>query len=124
MPLRAAMPKSISLTVPSVVIMTLLGLTSRCTMRAFSNTYWSAAAHPARDEHAQLDVGQAAEPAVALEVLDEAPAVDVLEDDAQLPVHALEVEDAADVLVVEDGVAPGLLDEEAQVLGLGRPAAA
>ena len=57
---------------------------------------------------------------MALEVLDEAPAVDVLEDDAQLPVHALEVEDAADVLVVENGVAPRLLDEEAQVLGLGR----
>ena len=32
----------------------------------------------------QLDVGQVAELAVALEVLDQAPAVDVLEDDAQL----------------------------------------
>ena len=40
------------------------------------------------------------------------------------PSDALEVEDAADVLVVEHGVAPRLLDEEAQVLGLGRLAAA
>jgi len=56
---------------------------------------------------------------VALEVLHEAPAVDVLEDDAQLPVHPLEVEDAADVLVVEDGVTPRLLHEEPQVLGSG-----
>ena len=38
-PLRAAMPKSMSFTVPSVVIMMLLGLMSRCTIRAFSNTY-------------------------------------------------------------------------------------
>ena len=41
MPLLAAMPKSISLTVPSVVIITLLGLMSRCTMRTFSKTYCS-----------------------------------------------------------------------------------
>jgi hypothetical protein len=40
-PLRAAIPKSISLTVPSVVIITLLGLMSRCTMRTFSKTYCS-----------------------------------------------------------------------------------
>ena len=120
MPLRAAMPKSISLTVPSVVIITLLGLTSRCTMRAFSNTY-------CRPRHTRLVMktlsstsGRQPRLAVALEVLDEAPAVDVLEDDAQLPVHPLEVEDAADVLVVENGVPPRLLDEEAQVLGLGR----
>ncbi len=113
------MPKSISLTVPSVVIMTLLGLTSRWTMRAFSNTYCSPRHTRLAMKTAELHVGQAAELAVALDVLDEAPAVDVLEDDAQLAVHALEVEDAADVLVVEDRVAPRLLDEEAQVLGVG-----
>jgi len=56
---------------------------------------------------------------VPLQVLDEAPAVDVLENDAELPVHPLEVEDPADVLVVEHGVPPRLLHEEAEVLGVG-----
>ena len=41
-PLRVAMPKSISFTVPSRVIMMLLGLMSRWTMAARSNTYCSA----------------------------------------------------------------------------------
>src|SRR5262249_32832666 len=68
----------------------------------------------------EVHVRQVAELAVALEVLDDAPAVDVLEHDAQLAVDALEVEDAADVLVVEHGVAARLLDEQAQVLGLWR----
>ena len=115
MPLRAAMPKSISLTVPSVVIITLLGLTSRCTMPHLLEHVLQSAADAAGDEDREVDVGQVAELAVPLEVLDEAPAVDVLEHDAQLAVDALEVEDAADVLVVEHRVPARLLHEQAQV---------
>ena len=80
-----------------------------------------AAADAARDEDGELHVGQAAERPVTLEVLDEAPAVDVLEDDAELPVHPLEVEDPADVLVVQHRVATRLLHEEAEVLRVRVP---
>ena len=114
------MPKSISLTVPSRRHHDVARADVAVHDAGLLEDVLQGAADAARDEDAELDVGQAAELAVALEVLDEAPAVDVLEDDAELPVHALEVEDAADVLVVEDGVAPRLLDEEAQVLGVGR----
>jgi hypothetical protein len=93
-PLRVAMPKSMSFTVPSRVIMMLLGLTSRWTMAAFSNTYCSARQTRLTMKTDELDVGQPPQLAVPLQVLDEAPAVDVLQDDAQLAGHALEVEDA------------------------------
>ncbi len=77
------------------------------------------AADATRDEDRQLDVGDLAELAVAGEELDEAPAVDVLEDDAALAVDDLEVDDAADVLVVEHRITRGLLDEECDVGGVG-----
>ena len=53
-----------------------------------------------------------------LEVLDQAPALDVLEDDAELVVDGVEIEDAADVLVVEDGVSSRLVHEHAEVAGI------
>ena len=76
------------------------------------------AADAAGNEHRQLHVGLADEGPVPLEVFDEAPAVDVLEDDAHLAVHPVEIEDAADVFVVEHRVPAGLVDEELQVGGI------
>ena len=117
-PLRVAIPKSMSFTVPSRVIMMLLGLTSRWTIAERSNTYCSARHTRLAMNTDRSTSGMRPDLAVALEVLDQAPAVDVLEDDAHLAVDVLEVEDAADVLVVEDGVPPRLVHEQPHVAGL------
>ncbi len=75
-------------------------------------------ADAADDKDREIDVGEAAKLGVALQVVHERPAVDVLQDDAELAPHLLEIEDAADVFVVEDGVAAGLVHEQAQVGGV------
>ena len=121
-PLAAAIPKSMSFTVPSRVIMMLLGLMSRWTMRARSKTYCRARQTRLTMKTQQVHLGPALLPLVAVQEVDEGPAVDVLEDDAELADDAVEVEDAADVLVVEQGVAPGLVHEELHVAGLVRVA--
>ena len=82
---------------------------------AVSNTYCRARQTRLAMKMERSTSGRRLQLAVALEVLDQAPAVDVLEDDAELAVDVLEIEDAADVLVVEDGVAAGLVHEHADV---------
>jgi hypothetical protein len=73
-------------------------------------------ADAARDEHRQVDVGDALHLAVTVEVLDERPAVDVLEDDAELAADVVEIEDPSDVLVIEDRVPARLVHEELDVV--------
>src|SRR5258708_1008071 len=75
-------------------------------------------ADAAGDEDREIDLGEAPELGVALHVVHERPAVDVLQDDAQLAPHLLEIEDAADVFVVEERVPASLVHEQPQVAGV------
>lgn len=71
-----------------------------------------AAADPADDEHHDLGGREPVEHEVAVDEFGKAPAVDELENDAQIVVDAVEVEDAADVLVIQDRVTARLLYEK------------
>jgi hypothetical protein len=81
----------------------------------------TSATDPADDEDHDFGGRQPVDEQMPVDELGEAPAVDVLEHNAQIAVDALEIEDASDILVVEDRVTPRFLDEkgnEAQVGGV------